>query len=129
MSRSLSLPFLIVSPLLTIALGVWVLTSALHMTIGTPKQTEDLLNKSGVYQAVIPSQVADAQAANPSLQNLPLDNPEIQKILGNSPKLLGIMRSSLLLSYQLAVPEKLITTHSNQIRCRSNVCRLVSMLI
>jgi hypothetical protein len=83
MSRSLSLPFLIVSPLLTIALGVWVLTSALHMTIGTPKQTEDLLNKSGVYQAVIPSQVADAQAANPSLQNLPLDNPEIQKILGN----------------------------------------------
>lgn len=84
MSKSLSLPFLLVSPLLTIALAVWVLASALHMTIGTAAETEDLLNKSGVYQAVIPSQVAQAQAANPSLQNLPLDNPQIQKILGSS---------------------------------------------
>jgi hypothetical protein len=84
MSRSLSLPFLLVSPLLTIALGVWVLVSALQMTVGTPQQTEDLLNKSGIYQAVIPSQVAEVQAANPSLQNLPLDNPQIQKILGRS---------------------------------------------
>jgi hypothetical protein len=78
------LSFLLVSTLLTIALGGWVLTSALSRTVGTAAQTQELLNKSGVYQAVIPSQVASVQESNPSLANIPLDNPEIQKLLGQS---------------------------------------------
>jgi hypothetical protein len=78
------LSFILIGTLLTLSLGAWVLTTALSMTIGKPAQAEALLNKSGIYQAVIPSQVADAQKSNPSLQNLPLDNPEIQKVLGDS---------------------------------------------
>src|SRR3954452_17347578 len=69
-SKSLSLPFILVSTLLTLSLGVWVLVTALSMTIGKPQQTEAIINRSGLYQAIIPSQVADTQAANPSLQNL-----------------------------------------------------------
>lgn len=83
-SKSLSLPFILVSTLLTLALGTWVLTAGLSRTIGKPAQAQELLNKSGIYQALIPSQVAEAQAVNPSLQNMPLDNPEVQKILGQS---------------------------------------------
>jgi hypothetical protein len=83
-SKSLSLPFILVSTLLTLSLGMWVLVTALSMTIGKPQQTEAIINRSGLYQAIIPSQVADTQAANPSLQNLPLDNPQVQKLLGNS---------------------------------------------
>lgn len=82
--KRLSFPFLLVSTILTLALGTWVLSAALSRTIGTPAQTQDLLNRSGIYQALIPSQVADAQKANPSLQSLPLDNPEVQKVLGQS---------------------------------------------
>lgn len=78
------LSFLLVSTLLTIALGGWILTAALQRTIGEPEQAKQLLNKSGVYQAVIPSQLVDAQQANPGLANLPLTNPQVQKVLGNS---------------------------------------------
>ncbi|MDB5181999.1 MAG: hypothetical protein JWP13_762 [Candidatus Saccharibacteria bacterium] len=82
--RRFSFSFLIISTLLTIALGGWVITSALTRTVGQPEQAKDLLNKSGLYQAIIPQQVADAQKANPSLSGIPLDNPEIQKILATS---------------------------------------------
>lgn len=74
----------IVSPVLTLSLGTWVLTTALDQTIGKPDQTKALLHKSGVYQAVVPSAVADAAKNNPTLASLPLDNPTIQKALAKS---------------------------------------------
>lgn len=76
--------YLLVSTLLTIALGGWILTTALARTAGEPAQTQALLSGSGLYQAVIPQQVADIQAANSSLAGIPLDNPEVQKIIGTS---------------------------------------------
>ena len=78
------LSFLLISTLLTIALGGWILSTALARTIGQPEQANEILDKSGIYQAVIPAQVADTQKANPSLEGVPLDNPEIQKILATS---------------------------------------------
>lgn len=78
------LSFILTSFFLTLALGTWLLASSLAATVGKPEQTKDLLKQSGLYQAVIPAQVADVQRANPSLASVPLDNPEIQKILGSS---------------------------------------------
>jgi hypothetical protein len=82
--KRLSLPFLLVSTLLVIALGVWVLAEGLHRTVGQSEQAKKLIHESGLYQAIIPSQVADVQKANPSLAGVPLDHPEIQKILASS---------------------------------------------
>lgn len=81
--KRLSFAFVLVSTLLTLTLGIWVLTTALSQTIGKPDQTKTLLHKSGLYQALIPSQIADAQQNNPSLAKLPLDNPDIQKVLAS----------------------------------------------
>jgi hypothetical protein len=78
------LSFILISSLLTLFLGGWVLTSALEHTLGQPQQAKDLLHKSGVYTAIIPSQLAETQKANPSLSGLPLDNPGIQKLLESS---------------------------------------------
>lgn len=78
------LSFLLVSTLLTVALGGWILTTALQRTIGEPEQAKALLNKSGIYQAVIPSQLAEAQKANPAMSGLALDNPQVQKVLATA---------------------------------------------
>jgi hypothetical protein len=78
------LSFLLTSTLLTLSLGTWVVTSALVQTVGQAEQAKELVGKSGLYTAVIPSQLADAQKANPVLADLPLDNPEIQKLLAVS---------------------------------------------
>lgn len=82
MQRRLS--FLILSPLLTLSIGGFILTTALHQTIGQPKQTEDLVQQSGLYQAIIPSQLAQVQKDNPSVSGIPLDNPQVQKALADS---------------------------------------------
>lgn len=80
MSRK-SLSFFVLSPLLTLSLGAWILTTALHQTIGNAADTKTLLHQSDVYKAVIPSEIAQAQQDNPSLQGYPLNNPQIQKAL------------------------------------------------
>lgn len=78
------LSFLFISPLLTFSLGLWILSTALAQTIGHPAQTKTLIHQSGLYHAVIPSQVAQAAKSNPSLASLPLDNPKIQEVLNKS---------------------------------------------
>ncbi|HSH18321.1 MAG TPA: hypothetical protein VK978_02980, partial [Candidatus Saccharimonadales bacterium] len=78
------LSFILLSTFLTLFLGGWVLSSALDRTIGEPAQAKDLLNRSGIYQAVVPAQLSEAGRSNPALANLPLDHPEVQKILSTS---------------------------------------------
>ncbi len=78
------LSIILISSFLTLFLGAWVLISALDRTIGEPQLAKDLLHKSGIYTAIIPSQLAETQKANTSLAGIPLDNPEIQKLLGSS---------------------------------------------
>src|SRR5438094_446213 len=78
------LSFLIISPLLTISLGLWILSTSLAATIGHPSQTKTLIHQSGLYQAIIPSQVGQAVKSNSALANLPLDNPKIQAVLDKS---------------------------------------------
>lgn len=78
------LSFLLVSFIFTLALGTYIVTAAFARTIGQPEQAKDLLHKSGLYEAIIPSTLADQQQNNPLLANVPLDNPEIQKLLATS---------------------------------------------
>lgn len=78
------LSFLLVSTLLSIALGTWIISAALSRTVGQAEQAKTLIHDSGLYQAIIPAQVADVQKANPSLAGVPLDSPEIQKVLAAS---------------------------------------------
>lgn len=78
------LSFVLVSTLLTLSIGGWILTAALHQTIGKADQTIALVHKSGLYQAIIPSQIKQVQQDNPSLAGLPLDNPQVQKAIENS---------------------------------------------
>jgi hypothetical protein len=78
------LPFILVSFFLMISLGTWILSASLARTVGQADQTKELLHESGIYQAIIPAQLAEAQKNNPSLSNIPLNNPQVQKLLGSS---------------------------------------------
>lgn len=73
----------LVSGLLVAAASTWVLTSALHSTIGTADKTKVLLHESGIYQAIIPDQIVKAQQNSASWAQA-LANPQIQKLLAGT---------------------------------------------
>jgi hypothetical protein len=75
---------MIVSFLLMVSLGAWILSVATARTIGHAEQAKTLLHESRIYEAVIPSQIAEAQKNNPTLANIPLQNSQVQKLLATS---------------------------------------------
>lgn len=78
------LSFVLVSAFLTLSIGGWILVAALDRTVGSPEQTKQLIAESGVYEAVVPAKIAETQRSNPSLANVPLQNTEVQRLLGQS---------------------------------------------